>query len=210
MYIFVEWLQVTSTHSFLVEGLQLLVTFLADEDPVLISNAQLALRQLLNTKPGQLALADMEAAQRAEAVVFTPSKPMTSTPVHHSGYASSILNNPPVHAQQSFSLPQDVLQQRTVAGMRRNKGCWYSALSSAVPELTGVMQEEHRGGRALAAARQELRAVAMPAGRCAAGPVQRPAADCAAEGRPQATRNDGAHHAPAVCQPGTAGLPRWQ
>ena len=77
--------------SFLVEALQLLVTFLADEDPVLISNAQLALRQLLSTKPGQLALADIEAAQRAEAAVFISSKPMTSTPVHQSGYAFRIL-----------------------------------------------------------------------------------------------------------------------
>ena len=71
--------------------MQLLMTFLADEDPVLISNAQLALRQLLSTEPGQLALADMEAAQRAEAAVFTPSKPIINTPVHHSGYAFSIL-----------------------------------------------------------------------------------------------------------------------
>ena len=65
-------------HSFLVEALQLLVTFLADEDPTLISNVQAALRHLLNTKPGQLALADLGALQKAEAAVFTPLHPLAS------------------------------------------------------------------------------------------------------------------------------------
>lgn len=59
-------------HAFLVEALQLLVTFLADEDPTLILCVQNALRHLLDTKPGQLALADLQPLQRAEASVFIP------------------------------------------------------------------------------------------------------------------------------------------
>ena len=118
--------------SFLVEALELLVTFLADEDPVLISNAQLALRQLLNTKPGQLALADMEAAQRAEAAVFTPSKPITPTPAHHPGYASSKHSNSPMRTR---GLPQDLVQERGMCRRVPWKPCWDPALIRAVPEL---------------------------------------------------------------------------
>lgn len=72
-------------HSFLVEALQLLVTFLADEDPILISNAQNALKHLLNTKAGQLALADLKPLPRAEAAVFIPQHPLAQ-PVLPTGY----------------------------------------------------------------------------------------------------------------------------
>ena len=33
--------------------------------------------------------------------------------------------------------------QRECAGMCCDKGCWNPALISAVPELTGLLQEEH-------------------------------------------------------------------
>ena len=74
-------------HSFLVEALQLLVTFLADEDPTFISNVQSALRHLLNTSPGQQALAELGALQKAEAAVFIPLHPIAS-PAPATGYAS--------------------------------------------------------------------------------------------------------------------------
>ena len=90
--------------------------------------------------------------------------------------------------------------------MCRDTGCWDPALISAVPELTELMQKKHRGGRALAAARQELRAVAVRAGGRPAGPLRGAPADRAAEGRPQAAGHDGAPHAPALRQPGTGGL----
>ena len=78
--------QAPSMHSFLVEALQLLVTFLADEDPSFISSVHSALRHLLNTKAGQLALAELEALQKAEAAVFIPLHPLAS-PAHAKGYA---------------------------------------------------------------------------------------------------------------------------
>ena len=43
-----------------------------------------------------------------------------------------------------------------MSGMCGDKGCWDPALISAAADLTGLLQEEHRGGRALAAAWQEL------------------------------------------------------
>ncbi len=76
-------------HSFLVEALQLLVTFLADEDPNFISNVQSALRHLLNTKPGQLALADLGPLQKAEAAVFIPLQPLAN-PAQLIGYVASV------------------------------------------------------------------------------------------------------------------------
>ena len=77
--------QAPSMHSFLVEALQLLVTFLADEDPNFVSNVHSALRHLLNTKAGQLALAELEALQKAEAAVFVPLHPFAH-PAHATGY----------------------------------------------------------------------------------------------------------------------------
>ncbi len=72
-------------HAFLVEALQLLVTFLADEDPTLILCVQNALRHLLDTKPGQLALTDLQALQRAEASVFIPLPGTLPNPLQQAG-----------------------------------------------------------------------------------------------------------------------------
>ncbi len=87
-------------HSFLVEALQLLVTFLADEDPNFISNVQSALRHLLNTKAGQLALAELGVLPKAEAAVFIPLHPLAN-PMHSAWYAQPSLT---VQCKHLFAL----------------------------------------------------------------------------------------------------------